>query len=133
MKIFYPTFLIIILLYSCNEKDQIKSNYKDSVAINTQLKDKPKVDILNIQDSTLNENLLGVWGIIGEHKASFIMDRKQIFYPEKDVYYSYKITKDSINIIYEDFDATFKINLNKSNDTLILIGDETHKFRRLEN
>lgn len=133
MKITFIAFLLLFWLVSCNSKDQTKSNYKDSANIDTYLINKQKTDSLDYRDSTLNENILGVWGIIGEHKASFVIDKKKIFYPEKDTYYSYKIINDSLNITDEDFDITFKIKLNITNDTLVLTGEEIHKFRRLEN
>ena len=112
--------LFLAILSACNgvntnkgqNTDPINKEKKDT-AENTATKNSKQID---------TSLLYGVWSIVGETNATFVMDKSTIFYPDNSAKYNYVIAGDSVKIYYE---APEKFCVKFSGkDTMTLTGED---------
>lgn len=76
-------------------------------------------------------NILGVWKLTGEENSSFVIEEKEIVYPDFNSNYKYEVKGDSLKIKFQGYEGAYQIEFNGP-DTLILIGDEKQVYYRTE-
>jgi len=80
----------------------------------------------------LKSRIKGIWAIVGDENATFVIKDSTIFYPDQNGTYKYSLKGDSIKIKYEGFVGRFLIRM-RGNDTLVTKGDEETVYFRFDN
>jgi len=116
MKYVYSivAMLSLALIFSCHGSEDQGTSSNDSSALQMQSK------------------ILGTWASIGDQRATFVIDKGKIFYPDQNQSYSYHLFKDSIRIRYKELQVNYLIR-TKGPDTLILVGTDAEVFYRFSN
>ena len=78
---------------------------------------------------SLVDKIQGIWGMMGDETASFIIRKDRIIYPEIDAGYRYYLKNDSIKIKYGEDEQVFAVHIENP-DTLILTGNERRVYYR---
>jgi hypothetical protein len=82
-------------------------------------------------NSEIQINILGNWALVGTSATTFVIEKKEIFYPEASVSYAYKMAKDTLRIKYDDYEGIFLIRKPHA-DTLILTGGDVQVYYRFK-
>jgi len=124
-------FIIISSLIACqsDNKSNLKS-MKDSLKKDTlhSLRDSSRSVTIKATNSLVPDvakMLLGVWIVKNSEtgNASFLLRESQIYYPETEATYPYKLEGDSLVIKYEDYVQHLGFKFH-GKDTLVLVGED---------
>lgn len=128
--------LLIAILYaslsSCNDTNSLSQSQIVNDSVNTKKRSVTTGTMQKPQlKSDLANKILGAWALVGMENTSFVIEKKEITYPETFTSYKYSLVNDSIKIKYDDYTGNYFIKMNAS-DTLILVGDEQQTYYRVK-
>jgi hypothetical protein len=127
----------VFMLTSCNvggENKNVQSGDSEKmISRNSISKTKKGNDIARSQASrTLEEQILGIWAVVGDENATFVISKETITYPDQNQSYRYALTNDSLYVKFDRYDDQYLVTM-KGPDTLILKGDEKQVYYRFRN
>jgi len=108
--------ILMIVNLSCRNTIDTGFRYQDETRVPANAK-------------SLVDKIQGIWGIIGDETASFVIREDRIIYPEIDAGFRYYLKNDSIKIKYGEGEQVFAVHIENP-DTLILTGNERRVYYR---